>query len=128
MSKDYGNYYLGQAYMQAFGILESALINAPYEKLAILKTFDDFTFEEFVNFGRYWLKSGTIVTFANGNISKEDALKFSQEAKAGLKLREIGLEQVASIRGVQVEPKQVVRIEKEMLNPEDENSASLIFF
>jgi len=95
MQKDYANSYLGQSYMQAFQLVEPALVNTSQEKSTLLKTLDQFSFSDFVEQNKYWLKSGSLVTFSNGNISKEDALNYSQKAKKGLNLETVGLEHIA---------------------------------
>ena len=128
MQRDYANFYLGQSYMQAFGLLDPALVNSSYEKVVFLKELDAFGFADFLDVGRYWMKQGTLLTFANGNLSKEKALELSNLAKDVFALKTQGLEHIAQIRSVQIKAHQLVRIQVELLNPEDENSASVLFF
>ena len=61
-------------------------------------------------------------------MSQEKALELSNLAKDSFALKVQGLEHIAQIRGVQIDAQQVVRIQKELLNPEDENSSSVIFY
>lgn len=103
MQKDYANFYLNQAYMQGFSLLDPALVSSSYEKITFLKELDKFTFAEFLDLNRYWLKQGSLLAFANGNLSKEKAIELSEIANDAFSLRAQGLEHIAQIRSVQIE-------------------------
>lgn len=72
--QEWYNFYFEQSYLQAFSTLESVVISSSFEKKALRKILEKFTFEDFVVQSKEWLKSGRFVWYITGNISKDSAI------------------------------------------------------
>lgn len=104
------------------------MVNTAYEKKELLKAMQAFTFERFVALSKTWLKSGKLVAFCNGNISADSAKSLMDITREKLNVVPVGLEVTPSIRSVALQPCEVVKVQHDLVSPDEANSATLMFF
>ena len=86
------------------------------------------TFEEFVEIGKDWLKSGRLLWYVTGNISKENALSLVEKARAAFKLRPTDKEDLVDIRCVSIPSNHYYVYDIPVLDETNQNSCLVSYF
>ena len=103
--REFKNFYFDQAYRQAHAMSDVILINSAFDRKQLLRILEDMTFEEFVNIGRDWMRTGRMVWFINGNIAKDVSIQIVERAREAFNLKPVEKEDLCEVRAVALNPR-----------------------
>jgi len=92
------NYYLQQTFRLAYQELNTVLIDNNFTQKQLRAILENFTYEEFQKMQAQWLKSGRMLWFVHGNLSKDDAIAIVDGARSTFKITPIPKEEFCSVR------------------------------
>ena len=70
----------------------------------MLRILEELTFEEFARISQDWLRSGRLVWFVNGNITKESAVEVVEKGRHVFNLKAVDKEDLCEVRVLALNP------------------------
>lgn len=126
--KQYKNFALSQPQAQVVHFGDTIGSSIQLGKWIMLQEAEKFTFEKFVEYNNQWLKTGKLICFAAGNLTKEDALLFVDELTESIPLRDVNHEDLLEVRPTKFPTDKIIQIHKTSENPLEENNCAMVVF
>lgn len=126
--QDWKNFYLDQTYKQIRPTLECVLLNLNFEKKHLRRHLEKFTYENFTESHKDWLKTGRSLWYICGNYSDEKCIKLVEESRKKFDLGSIKIEELPELRTIALESKTCFHIEIPLEDKSNENSCNLTYY
>ena len=82
----------------AFAVLDTYIHEHYTEKKRLAEILENFTYENFMANKAEWLKSGRMLWYVYGNLTKEDAIQITQSGTSLMQLQSVPKDSLSHVR------------------------------
>lgn len=119
---DWKNFYYEQSYQQTFALFENLMVNVAIEQSQMREELEGYTFENFQESHKNWLKSGKQVWYVTGNLGHEQAIEIVDSTRAQFRLSDVKIEDLVDVRAIAIEDGHSFLFEQPLVDKTNENS------
>lgn len=110
------------------GELPNLLVNLSLQKKQLIPHLEAFTYDQFTESLKEWLKSGRSVWYVGGNYGHDEAIELVESARAKLGLGAVQVEDLPDVRAIALESGTSFLIEEPLADEKNENSCSTVYY
>ena len=103
MLLDYKNFYLDQTFRQIMPTFRVLMYKNAWEHRELRKVLEDFTYEQFMDQVKTWLKGGQYVFYVYGNYEANGAIKLVEQVRDLLKLAPTNMKKLPHVNSLQLQ-------------------------
>jgi len=128
--QEWKNFYLQQTFRLAYQYLDPVLMSSGFERKLLRQILEEFKYDDFKGMLQQWLKSGRMVWYVHGNVSKENAIHIVEKARSTLNLQETHKDDLVSIRCLSLLENngQYQRVDFDVEDKTNENSCLVSYY
>lgn len=125
---DWKNCYLIQSYQQAFQQFTDVIYTSAIEKKILRAILETYTYEDFQNQLKNWLKKGRYVWFICGNYHHEEAIKLVEDVKVKFALENMNVDDIGEVQPLNLEEGKSFLLRIPLEDEKNENSCVLTYY
>ena len=126
--QEYKNYYLQQTYRLGAAQMNQILTTQDAERTLMSQILDTFTYPDFKNSQKDWLKSGRMHWFCYGNLTAKTAVEMVEKARVSLEITSVKKDVLPSVRCLMIGEGQRCRLDFDVVDKKNENSTLVTYF
>lgn len=125
---DWKNCYLIQSYQQAFQQFTNVIYTSAIEKKILRAILETYTYENFMDHLKNWLKKGRYVWYICGNYHHEEAIKLVENVRAKFALEHMKVDDIGEVQPLKLEEGCSYLVRLPLDDVKNENSAVLAYY